>query len=207
VLSFCPSLSLLVFFLAIFLECRVLAGRVTVPLRGFFPFFAYGCVGASLLSLVLQQIPLGPANANSDFAKLASFVAGPPIEELAKALPIVVLAFIATTWRRLAIGDLALAGVACGAGFGFVECNLLTMVNGTLPSSAVAFLSKMRSMMSIFRRRSQPAADKTPFETAEPGLSDLKARLEALITHAASARCPMPCATISLSATPRHSPR
>ena len=55
--SFWPSLGLSIFFLAVFLEGRALGVRATIPLRGFLAFFAYGCIGAPLISLLLQQIP------------------------------------------------------------------------------------------------------------------------------------------------------
>ena len=60
VLSFWPSFSLLVFFLVIFLECRVIGGRVTLPLGSFLMVFCYGAIGAPLFALLLQQILLVP---------------------------------------------------------------------------------------------------------------------------------------------------
>src|SRR5258707_685799 len=49
------------------------------------------------------------------------------------ALPVIALAFFAGISRRLSIADLTLAGLASGAGFGFVEGNLNALVTGTLP--------------------------------------------------------------------------
>jgi RsiW-degrading membrane proteinase PrsW (M82 family) len=131
VFSFWPSLSLLVFFLVIFLECRAIAGRVTLPLGSFLMVFCYGSIGAPLLALLLQQIPIFP---DAGPASPATWLLGPPIEELAKALPVIVLAFLTRESRRLSIADLTLIGLASGAGFGFVEGNLNALVNGTLPS-------------------------------------------------------------------------
>ncbi len=135
--SFWPSLGLLLFFLAIFLQCRAVGGRVTLPLGSFLTFFGYGCIGASLLSLLLQQIPLlqfaAVQNSRLDLIMPAAWLTGPPIEELAKALPVIALAFFAGISRRLSIADLTLAGLASGAGFGFVEGNLNALVTGTLP--------------------------------------------------------------------------
>jgi len=132
VFSFWPSLSLLVFFLVIFLECRAIAGRVTLPLGSFLMVFCYGSIGAPLLALLLQQIPIF-ADAGVNAASPAAWLLGPPIEELAKALPVIVLAFLTRESRRLSIADLTLIGLASGAGFGFVEGNLNALVNGTLP--------------------------------------------------------------------------
>src|SRR6185503_19545542 len=91
VFSFWPSLSLLVFFLVIFLECRAIAGRVTLPLGSFLMVFCYGSIGAPLLALLLQQVPIFP---DAGPASPATWLLGPPIEELAKALPVIVLAFL-----------------------------------------------------------------------------------------------------------------
>jgi len=140
VLSLWPSFSLLLFSLVIFLECRVAGGRATMPLGKFLPFFIYGCAGAITLSLLSQQLAVvslhAAFNPGSQSATTIAWFAGPPIEELAKALPVIALAFFASTWRRLSIADLALIGFASGAGFGFVEFNLAALVNGTLPSFA-----------------------------------------------------------------------
>jgi RsiW-degrading membrane proteinase PrsW (M82 family) len=127
VLSFWPSLSLLVFFLVIFLECRTIAGRVTLPLGSFLMVFCYGAIGAPLIALLLQQIPIFPDAS-------AAWLIGPPVEEIAKALPVIVLAFLTREARRLSIADLTLVGFASGAGFGFVEGNLNALANGALPS-------------------------------------------------------------------------
>jgi hypothetical protein len=152
VLSFWPSLSLLAFCLVIFLECRAVGGRVTIPLGGFLAFFVYGCVGASLFSLLLQQIPYlqfaSVPNAQGVPIMPAAWWTGPPIEEFSKALPVIVLAFLTTAWRRLSIADLTLAGFASGAGFGFIESNLATLVNGKLPGSQHLFLFGYQSAQS-----------------------------------------------------------
>lgn len=133
VLSLWPSFGLLVFFLVIFLECRTLGGRVTLPLGSFLMVFCYGSIGAPLLALLLQQIPLFPEGGADPLGPMA-WLFGPPVEELAKALPVIVLAFLTRESRRLSIADLTLIGFASGAGFGFVEGNLNALVNGALPS-------------------------------------------------------------------------
>jgi RsiW-degrading membrane proteinase PrsW (M82 family) len=131
VFSFWPSLSLLIFFLAIFLECRAIGARVTLPLKSFLLFFGYGCIGAPLLALLLQQIPLAHFDvAGGASLSAAAWFTAPPIEEFAKAFPILVLAFFMRESRRLSIADLTLAGFASGAGFGFVEANLKALANG-----------------------------------------------------------------------------
>jgi hypothetical protein len=150
--SFWPSLSLLAFFLVIFLECRVVCGRVTIPLGGFLAFFVYGCVGATLFSLLLQQIPYlqfaAVANAQGMPVLPAAWWIGPPVEEFAKALPVIVLAFLTAAWRRLSIADLTLAGFASGVGFGFVESNLAVLVNGKLPAIQHLYLFGYQSVQS-----------------------------------------------------------
>ncbi|HYM17956.1 MAG TPA: PrsW family glutamic-type intramembrane protease [Micropepsaceae bacterium] len=133
-LSFWPSLSLLIFFLVIFLECRAVGARVTLPLKSFLLFFGYGCIGAPLLALVLQQIPFfrfEAVAADGSYLSPAAWLTAPPIEEFAKAFPILVLAFLFRESRRLSIADFALAGFASGIGFGFVEANLKALANGT----------------------------------------------------------------------------
>ena len=132
VLSFWPSLSLLLIFLVIFLECRAIGGRVTLPLGSFLMVFCYGAIGAPLIALLLQQIPMFPDTGAGPPSPLAWLV-GPPIEELAKAVPVIVLAFLTREARRLSIADLTLIGFASGAGFGFVEGNLNVLANGALP--------------------------------------------------------------------------
>jgi len=150
--SFWPSLSLLAFFLVIFLECRVVCGRVTIPLGGFLAFFVYGCVGATLFSLLLQQIPYlqfaAVANAQGMPVLPAAWWIGPPVEEFAKALPVIVLAFLTAAWRRLSIADLTLAGFASGVGFGFVERNLAVLVNGKLPAIQHLYFFGYQSVQS-----------------------------------------------------------
>ena len=114
VLTFWPSFSLLVFFLVIFLECRAIGGRVTLPLGSFLMMFCYGAIGAPLVALLFQQIPFFPA-ADVDPASPIAWLIGPPVEELAKALPVIVLAFLTRESRRLSIADLTLVGFASGA--------------------------------------------------------------------------------------------
>jgi RsiW-degrading membrane proteinase PrsW (M82 family) len=132
VFAYWPSLGLLIFFLVIFLECRAIAGRVTLPLGSFLMVFCYGSIGAPLLALLLQQIPIF-ADASAGTSPI-TWLLGPPIEELAKALPVIVLAFLTRESRRLSIADLTLIGFASGAGFGFVEANLNAIANGAFPS-------------------------------------------------------------------------
>jgi RsiW-degrading membrane proteinase PrsW (M82 family) len=129
VLSYWPSLGLLAVFLVIVLECRAIGARVTLPLGSLLVLFCYGCIGAPLLAVLVQQLPvLGGFDAAS-----MAWLTGPPLEELAKAVPVIVLAFLTRESRRLSIADLTVVGFASGAGFGFVEANLKMIVDGTLP--------------------------------------------------------------------------
>lgn len=127
-----PSLGLLLIFIVIWFECRLLAGRATLPLGRFVLFFTLGCVGSALLALLLQQLPFLRFTWGGD-PTTASWLTGPTIEEFAKALPILILAFVLEDGRRLTIADLALVGFTTGAGFGFVESNFQTLTSGDAP--------------------------------------------------------------------------
>ncbi len=136
-LSFWPSLSVFGFSLAVFFECRLLAGRATISLRGLVSYVLFGAIGASLIAILLEQIPFLSfgfmAPVRSALIAQAVSLFGPVSEEFAKALPVILIAFVTGAWRRLSLADLVLIGAATGAGFGFAEANLNGVVNGTLP--------------------------------------------------------------------------
>ncbi len=137
-LTWWPSLGLLLLLAVLWLECRILAGRVSISAPRFFLFFYFGCLGSSLLSLFLQNLPFfqlaAEQNAHYDWVYPTTWLAGPPIEELSKALPVLVLAFLLSTGRRLTVADLTLAGFTTGLGFGFVEANFRLVASGAAPS-------------------------------------------------------------------------
>ena len=85
-----PSLGLLILFIIIWFECRVLAARTTLPSRTFILFFIFGCVGSSFLALLLQHLPLLQFTWGGD-PTTPTWLTGPTIEEFAKALPILIL--------------------------------------------------------------------------------------------------------------------
>ena len=94
-----------------------------------------------------------------------AWLIAPPVEELAKALPVIVLAFLTREARRLSIADLTLIGFASGAGFGFVEGNLNALVNGTLPGFAILRHWDFRPAMAACSSpamRSQPRWSDSP---------------------------------------------
>src|SRR5207245_10458869 len=95
--------------------------------RRFLHLFAWGCIGATAVSLLvarLLSIRMGTAS--------YSYSAGPVVEELAKAAPVLLIAFVWRDGRRLTITDLALIGLASGLGFEFAESNLRALTRGTI---------------------------------------------------------------------------
>src|SRR5438309_7117486 len=111
----------------LWVECRLLSGRPTVAPGRFFLAFCFGTIGATVLSLLLERVGdafITPAH--------VGYTLGPPVEELAKALPLILIAFVWRDGRRLGIADLTLLGVATGLGFEFVETNLRALASGSL---------------------------------------------------------------------------
>jgi len=122
-----PTLELAGLLLLLWTECRLLALRTTVSPRRFLQLFAWGCIGATAVSLLvarLLSIRMGTAS--------YSYSAGPVVEELAKAAPVLLIAFVWRDGRRLTITDLALIGLASGLGFEFAESNLRALTRGTI---------------------------------------------------------------------------
>ena len=117
-LSFWPTLYLAVSLLVIWLGFRLLAGRTVLPARRFARFFVMGMVGAGFASLVAQRIMTNWADVET-----VSWSSGPIIEEVFKAIPVLVVVLLLIDGRRLAIGDAVMAGIATGLGFQFVEGN------------------------------------------------------------------------------------
>ncbi len=61
-----PSVALLALLLILWIECRLLAGRTTMAARRFFFAFLLGCVGASVLAMVLHRIGVGLTDADTE---------------------------------------------------------------------------------------------------------------------------------------------
>ncbi|HEY0437398.1 MAG TPA: PrsW family glutamic-type intramembrane protease, partial [Phenylobacterium sp.] len=125
-----PTLALYLVMMSYWLGCRLYGARSTFSPLGMLSFFTYGCVGAVLLSLYLEAIPLPfHMETGTNYADVSpsTWLTGPAIEEFAKALPVFLLAAFASTARRMGIADFALAAFTTGLGFGFVETNFYTV--------------------------------------------------------------------------------
>jgi len=104
---------------------RLLAGRTVLPVRRFLRFFVMGMVGAGFASLVAQRILTTWADVET-----VSWSTGPVVEELFKAIPILVVVLVLTDGRRLTTGDAVMAAIATGLGFQFLEGNFGTLTTG-----------------------------------------------------------------------------
>ena len=129
------SLTLLVLISLLWIEVRFLAGRTTIAAARFLVFFGLGAVGATLCSALIERVA-----ALFMSAAVASHTVGPVVEELAKAGPLVAIAFLTPAGRRLTIADLALIGLTTGLGFMFVETNLTLMSGSALPQYVVPLM-------------------------------------------------------------------
>jgi hypothetical protein len=122
--------------LLLWLECRLLAGRPTVGAGKFIIFFGIGAVGASICAVITERVSLLLLPAAT-----ASFTVAPVVEELAKAAPLMFIAFWTVDGRRLTVADLALMGLSVGLGFQFVETNLQVIASGVLPNFVTPFIA------------------------------------------------------------------
>ena len=113
-----PTFSLLLSLIVIALIFRVFAWRATMATGTLVLVFSFGSIAATLISLYLQGLllPFMPI-------KVISFTAGPVFEEVAKLLPVILIAFFPLIVRRLSVADFALVGFVSGLGFQFVENN------------------------------------------------------------------------------------
>src|SRR5438105_11479333 len=96
-LSFWPTLYLATSLLVIWLGFRLIAGRTVLPARRFVRFFVMGMVGGGFASLVAQRIMTNWADVET-----VSWSSGPVIEEVFKALPVLVVVLLLVDGRRLA---------------------------------------------------------------------------------------------------------
>lgn len=93
---------------------RVLAGRATLATRDFARLFIVGLAGSTTAALLLERL----VRSATLHQAVTGIYAG-PIEELAKALPLLAMLAFFGSWRRLTLADWALAGLAGAAGFTF----------------------------------------------------------------------------------------
>ncbi len=123
-----PSLSFLLVLIVFWLLFRLYAWRTTLSTGLYVMFFVFGCVGSVLVALYLQAVPIHFPLEEGGLGQAAAdpkwWLLGPVVEEFAKALPVIILAFFLPVSRRLSIADFALVGFSTGMGFAFVEGNL-----------------------------------------------------------------------------------
>ena len=129
VLPMLPVLALLMVPLAI---GYLVGGRVTLSIRQFAQALMFGAVGATVLAYLLERMASRVVGVGA-----LPYTAAPIIEELAKALPLVVIVGFRPDWRKLTAVDLAIIGLATGVGFEFVETTLRVIVHGSLNAGGV----------------------------------------------------------------------
>jgi|GEM_PF-3635990 len=138
-----PSVSLLLVLAAYWVLFRVYAWSATLPAGVMLRFFAVGAVGSVVLALYLQALPI-PFTLDPNGTMYATvdpriWMLGPLAEEFAKALPVILIAFVFPYGRRLSIADFALIGFTTGLGFEFVEANFGAVIHGDVASLANVF--------------------------------------------------------------------
>jgi hypothetical protein len=95
---------------------RLLGGRATLATRDFARVFVLGAAGSTVVAFGLERL----ARAETSYPRVSAVYAA-PIEELAKALPLLVILALFSNWRRLTISDWTLLGLAGATGFTFVQ--------------------------------------------------------------------------------------
>src|SRR5579872_2399714 len=93
-----PSVLLFAVSVAALVPFRFLGGRLTLGFGCLMLCFSYGAAGASLINLVLQRALLFLMPADT-----AAWTVGPPLEELTKAAPVLLLAYAFAGARRLSV--------------------------------------------------------------------------------------------------------
>jgi hypothetical protein len=130
-----PTLSLVFALVVYWSVCRLYGWRATLSPTTFLMFFVFGCVASTLLALYLEAIPTPFAlQSGTGYTAVdpATWLVGPFVEEVVKALPLFVLAAFVPFIRRLSIADFTLVGFSTGLGFGFVEDNLSRVLSSEL---------------------------------------------------------------------------
>jgi RsiW-degrading membrane proteinase PrsW (M82 family) len=115
-LNIWPSLTLLLLVALFWFEFRPLGGGATLGFGRFLLYFLLGCVGSSVFTIVLQRFAILFFD-----LKTVSWSFGPPIEELTKAAPVLLLIYYFKLGRPFTIADMTLIALACGLGFAFME--------------------------------------------------------------------------------------
>jgi hypothetical protein len=126
-----PSFVWFVLCLLLLAEYRALSGRATVGFSRILLFFSLGAAGAGVVSIVFQRLAIGIWNETT-----VSWGYGPAIEEVLKALPVLLVAYVFAERRRLTIADYTILAFATGLGFSFTESNFGVVASGNVPTSA-----------------------------------------------------------------------
>jgi RsiW-degrading membrane proteinase PrsW (M82 family) len=127
VLSAWPNAAFAVLLALTWCLIRPLAGRTTLSIGRFVQVFVLGAVGTTAASLILHQIPIIWLTHQT-----VSWTFGPPIEELTKAAPVLLLAYVFADRWRLTIADFVLIGFTTGLGFAFAETNFYLLAFGQM---------------------------------------------------------------------------
>jgi RsiW-degrading membrane proteinase PrsW (M82 family) len=130
-----PSFSLFVLLLVLLIELRLLGGRWTLGTGRLMLSFSFGAAGAAILIIAAQRLALIFLSNDT-----AAWTTGPPLEELGKALPVLLLAYGFSARRRLTVADYALIGIASGLGFEFAEGNFWTVLGEEHPGTGQLWL-------------------------------------------------------------------
>src|SRR5437870_285970 len=98
---------------------RLLAGRATLATAHFVRIFVVGAVLSFALAIVAERL----AGTWASVDQITRLYAG-PIDEIAKALPLLIVIGSFAAWRRLTVSDYALLGLAGGLGYTFTQWSL-----------------------------------------------------------------------------------
>lgn len=122
-----PTFWFYVLAMLLLVEFRAVAARPVVGVGRLLLFFSFGAIGAGVSNLVIQRIAFAAMSGDT-----AGWVVGPASEELLKALPVALIAYVFAERRRLGIADYTLIAFSTGLGFNFVEGNLRALVDGQI---------------------------------------------------------------------------
>src|SRR2546423_15514267 len=98
---------------------RPLAGRATLATTHFIRIFVVGAMVSFALAVVAERL----AGAWASPEQITRLYAG-PIDEIAKALPLLIIMSSLAAPRRLTVSDYALLGLAGSLGYSFIHWTL-----------------------------------------------------------------------------------
>ncbi len=105
---------------------RIIAGRATLSTAQFACVFAFGAVASTILAIGVE----GLIGLEVEQEQLIKLYAG-PVDEIAKALPLLIVIACFAARRALTISDYVLIGLAGGLGYTFVHWNLAELAGIT----------------------------------------------------------------------------